>query len=258
MTSIHASIPANLQDATMAAKSRGQIASTTNVEDKEQRQIIEGKSAISLSSVVVRQLPESINNMQSVQSNSNQAPSYEDPASEDEVEISASKENDPLLSQSPALASSLRRPILAKRPLSDLPIFEPEYDVTDALCLGSSEQNIVNNVNLTTRIAATQSSWNGNQLAERSQSVNLTSRGLQDTGANGMASVEFPGRSSKRICSDLGKENTVETWGNLEQPLAAVSTAIKIGVPGPRKATVSSSSGTSSVKVKSRVGLRRL
>ena len=232
------------------------IHASAGAEDAEQIPTMKGKSASSMSSVVVRKLPERTTSTQSAPSNHHQAPEGERPASGDEGDESASKENDPLLSK-----TNIRRPTLAKRPLSNLPIVEPEYDLSDATFLSSSEQNVVNNLNSLAGIGTPDSSWKGLQLAERSQSLNVTGRGLQERGGNGMGSVDFEGRPTKRICSDSGKENAPENWGAgklLEKPLPAVSVATKVGAPTSRKVSVSSSSGTSSVKGKSRVGLRRL
>lgn len=259
MTSIHATIPSAMKSEVLAAKKRGETAGTAGTaigEDVEQSPTAKGKSASSSSSTVKRKLPEPIIGIQSAPNSPHQALEGEDPASEDEDDESASKENDPLLSPSPVL----RRPALAKRPLSDLPIVELEYDGTDAPCLGSSEQNVVNNVNPFAGIGASDSSRKSLQSAERAQSVNLSSRGLQETGGNGMGSVDSEGRPTKRICSDPGKENTLENWGAgkfLEKPLPAVGAGTKVVMPASRKAPASSL-GTSGVKGKSRVGLRRL
>lgn len=246
MTSIHASIPSDQKDEVLEAKRRGEIVGTVIGEDAEQRPTIKGRSASSLSSVVFKKLPESITGTQSARSN------FQAPASEDGDDESEAKENDPLLSRSPVPAPTPRRPTLAKRPLSDLPIVEPEYDVTDAPCLSSSEQNVANNVDQLAGIGASDSSRKGLQVAERSQGVNVTGWGLQETRGNGTGSVDFEGRPTKRICSDSGKENTIETWAAkklLEKPLPAISAATKVAEPVSRIV---------SVKGKSRVGLRRL
>ena len=263
MTSIHASIPSEMKYEVVAAKRRGETAVTAIGQDAEQSTTMNGKSASSLSSVIKRKLPEPIISVQSRPSNPHEALEGEGPASEDEDDKSASKENDPSLSLSPVIAPSPRRPALPKRPLSDLPIEEPEYDVTDAPCLGSSAQNVVNNIDPITGISASDSSRKGFQSAGRSQSVNLTSRGLQETRGNGMGSVDSEGRPTKRICSDPGKENTLENCENcdagkfVEKPSPAVSAATKIEMPVSRNASASSS-GTSKLKGRSRVGLRRL
>lgn len=253
MTSIHARISFDFKDMALAAKRRGEITGTVIGQDVEHRPTVKSKSTSSSSSVVMRKLPERIISTQSAPSNPHQALEGEGPTSEDEDDKSASKENDPLLSPSPVPAPSLRRP-----PLSDLSTVEPEYDAADAPYLSPSEQNVMNNLNPLAGIAASDSSRKGLQLAEWSQSVSMIARTLQETGGNGVGSVDFEGRPTKRICSDPGKENTLETWGArkvIEEPLLAVS---KVGVPTSRKASASSSSGRSIVKGKSRVGLRRL
>lgn len=264
MTSIHASIPHALNDEVMAAKRRRKTAGTVigeDGEDGEQRPKMKGTAGSSLSNVEMRMLPEHVTSTHSAPTNPRQAIEDEGLASEDEDDKSASKENNSLPASSPALGSSLRRASLAKRPLSDLPIVEPEHEVIDAACSSPSEQNIVNNTNQLTNMDASISSRKGLQSAERSQSVNMTGRGLQETRGNGMETVDLEGRPSKRICSDSGKENTLMTWEAvklMEKPLPAFSEATKTGVSASRNAPASSSSGTSSVKGKSRVGLRRL
>lgn len=253
MTSIHASISPDLLNGAMAAKRRGETAGTAIGKDPEERPTMKGKTASSLTGVVMRKLPERITSTQSAPSNPYQALEGEDPASEDEDDNTASKEND--------LARSPRRPSLVKRPLVDRLIDEQEYDVTDTPCSNSSNQNVLKHVNPLAGITASDESRKGLQLVEWSQSVNMTGRGLQESGGNGVGSVDFEGRPTKRICLDLGKENTLETWGPrkvVEKPLPSASAATKVGEPASRKASASSSSGTSSVKGKSRVGLRRL
>lgn len=253
MTSIHASISPDLLNGAMAAKRRGETAGTAIGKDPEERPTMKGKTASSLTGVVMRKLPERITSTQSAPSNPYQALEGEDPASEDEDDNTASKEND--------LARSPRRPSLVKRPLVDRLIDEQEYDVTDTPCSNSSNQNVLKHVNPLAGITASDESRKGLQLVEWSQSVNMTGRGLQESGGNGVGSVDFEGRPIKRICLDLGKENTLETWGPrkvVEKPLPSASAATKVGEPASRKASASSSSGTSSVKGKSRVGLRRL
>ena len=249
MTSIHASIPSELKDKALEAKRRGDAADTTIREDAEQRPKKKGKYASSLSSVTMRKLPDCDARTQSAPSNIDQALEFEDPANEDEDGESA-KENDPLSLHPIRPAPSPRRPSLAKRPLSDLPIGESEYDVTDAPCLSPSEQNVVDNVNLLADIAASESSC-----------VNVNDRSLQETGPNDVESVGNEGRAAKRICSDSGKENTLETWEAskpFDKIVPAAIAATKVGPSAPRKASAASSSGISSVKGKSRVGLRRL
>lgn len=233
MTSIHASIPSELKDKALEAKRRGDAADTTIREDAQQRPKKKGKHASSLSSVTMRKVPDCNASTQS----------------EDEDGESA-KENDHLSLHSIRPAPSPRRPSLAKRPLSDLPIGESEYDVTDAPILSPSEQNVVDNMNLLAGIGASESSR-----------VNVNDRSLQETGANDVDSVESEGRLAKRICSDSGKENTLEIWEAskpFDNILPAAIAATKVGLSAPRKASAASSSGTSSVKGKSRVGLRRL
>ena len=260
MTSIHAPIPFELAGRVLEAKKRGQTEGTAIGESAEQRPTMNAKSASSSSSVVMRKLPGRMASMQSVPSNPHQAQEDEGPATEEEDEKSVSKENDPLLSPSPFLSSFPKRSSLAKRPLSDISVVAPECDVTEASDLSPSEQNVLNNLNPSASIAPSDNSWKGH-LAESNQSVNTTGRGLQETGSNDVGSEDLEGRPTKRICSDSGKENTLETWEArklIEKPLSIVSAATKVGRPDSRTASASSSSGTNNFKVKSKVGLRRL
>lgn len=260
MTSIHASIPSELQNKALEAKRRGDMADTTTREDAEQRPEKKGKSSSSSPSVVKRKLPERIASTQSAPSNFDQALEFGDPANDDEDGESA-KENEPLLMHSLRPAPSPRPPSLAKRPLSDLPIGEPEHDVINPPCLSPSEQNIVDSVNMSAGAAASESSRQGLQLVEKCQSANMNNRSLQEMGANDVDRVDSEGRPAKRICSDPGKEKTLETWDAskpLEGVLPTENSAKKAGLPTSRKASVTSFSGRSSVKGKSRVGLRRL
>lgn len=259
MTSIHARIPFEYLDGVNAAKRRGETAGTAIREDAEQRQTSNIRSTGSLSSTVIRNLPEGITSTQLATSNAHQT--LEGLAGEVESDMSESKENHPSLSPPAVPAPSPRRASLAKRPLSDLRIVESEYDVDGRPCLSPSEQNVVNKVNPSAGSAASDSSWKGLQSAERSQSGNMTGRSVQETGANGVGSIGSEGRPTKRICSDSGKDNAFETWEDkklIEKPLPEISAGTMVGVPVYKKAPTSSSLGTSSVKGKIRVGLRRL
>ena len=260
MTSIHASIPSDARDAVLLAKRRGEIAGTAVGEDTEQRPMTKGKPASPSTRHPMRKLPECVTHEQSAPSTLHQALEDERPASEDEDDTSASKENDPLLSRAPVPVPvpSSRRPSMAKRPLSDLHIVKPEHDTIDATCSSPLEQSAVNNAIPSTSIATSYSSRKGLQLAEKSQSLNKTGHNNDN---NGMCSDDFDGRATKRICSDFGKEDTLETRGArklIETVLPTIGAASKVGGPSSRKASESSSSGISSVKGKARVGLRRL
>lgn len=267
MTSIHASIPSDLKDGALAAKRRGEDPGNNTVEDTEKRPTMKGKSA-NFSSVIMKNLPQRITSTQSAPLPLQLAQAVEESGSEDD-EKSGSKENDPMLSPSPALAQMPRRPMLAKRPLSDLPIpTECEYDPVEAPCISPSEQNVVNNMASMPTSPAAESSCKVPQLAERSKSVNFTGRGLQDTDANGLAAVSVEeqaldanARPAKRICSEESKENVVEGPGMEqlpERPVPVVSASSKAGISGLRKASAPASTGAGSMKGKPRVGLRRL
>lgn len=267
MTSIHASIPSDLKEAVLAAKKRGEEPGNTILEHAEQRPTMKGKSASS-SSVIMKKLSQRITSTQSAPQSLQLAQEDENSGSEND-EKSGSKENDPMLSPAPVPAQMPRRPMLAKRPLSDLPIpSEIDNESIEAPCISPSEQNVVNNMASTPAHATVENTRKAPQLAERSQSVNLTGRGLQDTDANGSTAVCFEERAiddtlrpAKRVCSEESKENVAEgpSLGKLpERPLPVVSRSSKAGMSAQRKASAPGSLGAGSLKGKSRVGLRRL
>ena len=261
MTSIHAPITSELKDAALAAKRRGETTCTAKEEDTEQRPTMNGKPASSLTDVQLERLPEHITPGQSLPSNIYQPVHGENPTNEDDDGISASKENDPLLSPSPVTLPSLQRRSAVKRPLSDLHIGEPEHETTTATCLSPSEQNVVNNEASCKIIHESDSSGNSLRLAGKSQDVTKTSRDLQETGCNTVGIDDCDKRPTKRICSDSGKDDMLEMWGTrrlIEMPLPAASAVTQLEVLNSRTASASSFLGTSSVKGKSRVGLRRL
>lgn len=127
----------------------------------------------------------------------------------------------------------------------------------DAPYLSPSEQNVVDNVHLLACVAASESSRQGLHIAEKFQSANMNDHGLQETEANDVDNVDPERRPAKRICSDPGKENTLETW-EASKPFEKTLPLKPVGPPASRKASAASFPGISSVKGKSRVGLRRL
>ena len=270
MTSIHASIPADLKEAALTAKRRGEAPGTAILEDTDTRPIMKGKSASSSGVVMKKKLPQRITSTQSAPLLRPLVQGGEDSGSEYEDDKSASKENDPKLSPSPVPVQSPRRPNLAKRPLSDLPTpFEIECDGIQAPCLSPSDQNVVNNTDPSPDEIMPESLRKLSQPAERNQSVNFTSRGLQEAGTTGISSVPLEDsyamddvRPAKRVCSDDGKENAVEGRG-LEKlsamPLQSISSAAMAGLSASRKASAPGPLGSGALKAgKARVGLRRL
>lgn len=268
MTSIHASIPLDLRDATLAARRRGEEPGTTTLEDLEQRPTMRGKSASS-SSVIMKKAPQRTTKQQ-LAPIQRQVPRNDDgTASEEEDEESASKENDPMLSPSPVPAQTPRRPTLSKRPLSDLatPI-EPDDEPIEASCLSPSDQNVLNNTISLPNDKPTNEPCKAPPLAERSQAVNFTGHGLQDVSSRDLAALPVEGkamddstRPAKRICSDESKENLSEQRPSLklpERPQSTVNITSKMTAPVPRKASAPGSLGTANGKRKARVGLRRL
>ncbi len=290
MTSIHARIPSEMKEAVLEAKRRGEAAGTEIKEDIIPRPGMHGKSASS-STVVMKKLPSHLASAQIASDRRVQsAPTSQiaggddtgENEADDDDEVSASKENDPSLSPSPVTTpQSPRRPALAKRPLSDLPTpIELDSDCEDAAGLSPSERNIANNAPLLPASASalastsvfTDPTRNPSSLAERSRSVNFTSRGLQDAGAEGLAIVPFEDKTNsddglpaaKRVCSGEGKENVLEGPNEVNPAVSMMkpaSTSVgttKAATGVARKAPTAAATGTGNVKARPRVGLRRL
>lgn len=266
MTSIHASIPANLREAVSAARRQGESPETAPREEKDQRPTLKGKSASS-SSVVMKKLPQRLIASQSVPPL--RAISLDGESDVEDDEASACKENDPALSPQPVLTQSPRRPNLTKRPLSDLPC--PTEEDLERQCTSPSEQNIANNITQSHADTSTSNTRPGSQLSERDQLVNTTGRSLQDASTNGAVFIsdntDAAGRPAKRICSNETKENAVEGHRILavDKPSASSSSTKLSDIPakiqsvGARKASAPGSLGAGGVKGgKARVGLRRL
>ena len=264
MTSIHGRIPSDLQDLAHSARSRGETAGTAMGKDTDQRPTMKGRSGSSLTSFLIRKSPDCVTHVQSAPSPLDQALKSHSSASEKEGSTSASKENDRLLSPSPVTVPTPRRPSTAKRPLSDLHTIEPEYDMTNAPCLSPSQQNIVNNVNSSARLAASEKSQKCLRLMEKGLSGYMTGHG-QETGASSTGSStgsdDLEGKPTKRICSHSGKENILENWEIKKSngaPLPGDCAATEHELSASRKAPMSNALGESRVKGKLRVGLRRL
>ena len=290
MTSIHAQIPSDMKEAVLEAKRRGEAAGTELRDEMISRPKMSGK-AVSSSTVVMKKLPSHLASVQAVSTGRVQsAPTgqtisghdIEETAADEDDEASASKENNPSLSPSPVTTpQSPRRPTLVKRPLSDLPTpIEPDSDCEDVAGLSPSERNIANNTpNLqpstfppTPPATSIDHTRKLPTLAERRRSVNFTSRGLQDAGAEGLAIVPFEDKSSsddgppaaKRVCSGEGKENVSEGPGEVKpaattmRPASANVVVTKAVAGILRKAPTAGALGAGSAKGRPRVGLRRL
>ena len=262
MTSIHALVPSSMKEAVREARQRG--------EDK-----------LSSNKNSVRRLS------QNLERNSNNPPSapppaiYEDPEPGDENEEDASKENDPTYSPHPFSPPTKRvpRPLLGKRPLSDLPTpeAEPSDDEEDHK-LSPSERNIAanfppanNHVNPSFKIT-------GGGTYE----MNLVSRGCSLSEYSSVAQREREPvglaihiaedndirtegtRPKKRVCSADEKENSMQE-GEAERGLEVQKKAAKKPdgvekkvVKGASLRKVSSNSVSGKGKTGARVGLRRL
>ncbi|KAL9121837.1 MAG: hypothetical protein Q9187_001612, partial [Circinaria calcarea] len=269
MTSIHANIPSILKEAVMEAKCRGEDKATkSNAKDA-----LSGPEAL-------KQRSHGLKSMRPSKTTKPTRVTDAPDLSDSETEAVASKENDPTLSPTPVSnpVPSPRRPVLGKRPLSDLPTpVESDSEAEEEQCksLNSSEQNIANNTpNLsysTTPPITTDPLYQSPKLVERSRSFNFAKRSTEDT-PTGLAIFHAEERdeeqpAAKRVCSGEEKENITE-GGTTKGPdrIAAVPktappsvVAVKTGVPGTRKASTASSGSVAGGKGgKARVGLRRL
>ena len=264
MTSIHASVPSDLRDASLSAKMRGEDPGTTLPEDCLSRPFIKDKRT-GLSSVIIKKLPQRIVSDQSVQNQHFKTQNADNSAIEEDGG-SASKENDPALSPIPVIPPSPRRPTLIKRPLSDLPCPHGPTETENPECLSPSEQNVINN---SSPELTRDPFYMGAQLAERNSLVNSSFRHYSDTTSNHQT-ISNPestdtenGRPFKRICSDEAKENAQAGYAQVDGR-SEQGKALKLnGVPGVVKATglrkASAPSALGGIKAgKARVGLRRL
>lgn len=271
MTSIHACIPTGLSEAVLAAKRRGETFGGALIADVEQQPPKTTKPCSS-SSARIREPPYvtiPYNN------NSRNAAEYDyNSDTETDDEASASKENDPSHSPSPVAPQIPRTSTSIKRPLSDLPTpTEPQFDEENSLGISSSERNIANNM------APFPSPYELNteappkalKLAERTRSVNFTSRGVQDGDMDELVMMPYDIKAgeadnvpaAKRRCSG-GKENAT---GGLGLERTTTVTARSVGGSGnaattkqvciasrkPALASIAGSKGN-----RPRVGLRRL
>ena len=265
MTSIHAGIPDRMREAVLVAKSRGEEPGAIIAENIERRPRMKYKSMTS-STVVMKNLPHRLSSKQLAPS-PRQIVQEHDTTSEDE-ENSECKENDPMLSPSPVPALLQRRPMLGKRPLSDLPVpLETHPDSGHAPLLSPSEQNIANGSDATSSNSKGGSSRKDSQLTERNISSITNGRRIQDVELNAVATqlledqIADGPRPSKRVCSEEGKENALEEHSYMrlpDWPLPVMNGMSRECLPNSRKASAPGSTNVGSLKGKSRVGLRRL
>ena len=259
MTSIHASVPANLKEAAREARCRGESPGTIYQDVEDRRPTLKAK-AVSAPTIVMKSLPE-----RRIRT-TRPAPTLQDAvyahevSDEQEDEAIASKENDPALSPSVVPPPSPRRPTLAKRPLSDLPC-PTEADIEP--CISPSQQNVINNTASTPSGPASNALNQYPQLTERNSMTNFGVRLAKDAfdeHSNDARSSKDADRPSKRVCSDEAKENIADDTLSTSTPELSkpITTSVKTQVTG-RKTSTTSSSGTGSVRSgKPRVGLRRL
>ena len=265
MTSIHAAVPDELREAVSAAKSRGEEPGAIVAENIERRPKMKYKS-MSSSTVIMKNLPHRLSSKQ-LAPPPPQIVQEHDPTSEDD-DNSDCKENDPMLSPSPVPALPQRRPLLPKRPLSDLPVpIETHPDSDHAPLLSPSKQNISNGSDSTSSNIKAGSLRKDSQLTERNTSSNTNGRRLQDVELNDVATQPLEDqiadgpRLSKRVCSEQGKENALKEHSYIrlpDWPLPVMNGMSRECLINSRKASGPGSTNVGSVKGKTRVGLRRL
>ena len=261
MTSIHATVPANLREAVAQAQCRGEEASKKTKGDRKWNSKSVGLLGLSADKGQDSAIQQSAAN--------------EAESDDDENEATASKENDPSLSPSPVAPQSPRKNILGKRPLADLPTPLDTDDDEEDNCssMTSSDRNVAKN---TQHLSNAQTCTEGNgerqrkspKLAERSRSFNFASRG-KDTSevATGLMITPFEDAggeitATKRVCSGEGKENVTETTGEKKEQVVVPKPALPVNA-GPKVSAGRNISATSSASgngkaARPRVGLRRL
>ena len=246
MTSIHASIPADLRDPALAAKRRGEEAGKT-VEDTPHKPTMNAKPTSS-SRVVMKRMPHRVMRVQSAHISQPSMTDLECSPSEEEDEKSASKENDPMLSPSPVPTQTPRRPSMVKRPLSDLSTtISLDCEPVGSSSLNSSDQNTLD-------CAIRAFSKAGPDLGERGENGSVALL------ADGMIS-DNEARLTKRVCHEDSKENIFSESLSKpfpERPLPRLLGDHKVAPFVSSKASAPSSLGARSMKGKARVGLRRL
>lgn len=272
MTSIHAAVPSTLAQAVYQAKSRGE-------------DVMKPSAPLQARSVGADDIKCRKRSHQSLHlSTYPSPPAVEDESDAEDDEASASKENNPSISPLPVPPPALlsRRPILGKRPLSDLPTpiesdDEDEYD--DGGNMTSSERNIAKNTpNLSTSFSSISVSCEPQRkyfkLSERSwASSNSTGRTRDESNNAGSFTFfedaddqDYERQTSKRICLQEGKENILEdvSSASAAQPksttptiglgLKTLSGAELVRKPSAPHVPI----GAGVPKAKPRVGLRRL
>lgn len=277
MASIHARIPANLQDDVVVAKRRGEASSTASKNYVDQTPKLRTSSGLAGKRPNHLHLSSQPRTRELSRANIGRSEEFDDTSDScAEDEASASKENDPSLSPSPVAIESPRISSSTKRPLSDLPT--PTEDICDlksSTSISPSEQNIPSNAPLISSplgFAAPDGFCESLKLVERSRSVNYVGRALQETGKEGLVTMSLDSKAnevdyapaSKRLCSRDGKENGFEDFGICETATVAARPMLANGnVPVARLPAAITrkpmvNTATSSRTARPRVGLRRL
>ena len=268
MTSIHASIPENLRDPTLAAKMRGEKAGRAVPRDIQCTSSTNAKVPSS-SSLIKKKTPRHVKRVQSLYVPQPLTVKEECSASEGDEE-SGSKENNPMLAPPPVSTHSRRRLSMAKRPLSDL--FTTSTDDCESCRVTSSsppDQDIQSNAILMAPKREPDGSLRLPQLADEGPVTGFASRGPEEGGENGSVLLLPDGiinedgiRPTKRICLNQQIENNAceERWSKslTERSLPITQVVSKVAPFAPRKASAPRCVGVGSVREKARVGLRRL
>ncbi|MCJ1312430.1 hypothetical protein MMC25_006104 [Agyrium rufum] len=223
MTSIHAGIPAAIKEAVVQVRRRGE-----EVEKKQN-----SREAIDLVPGTKRKLITHAARPQPrmITTNRPSHPNLDSDSEDEETPESASKENDPFLSPSSFNAPSAplpqrRRPLLGKRPLSDLPTpTESDLEGEEASkAPNASEQNIAANV--TGEITPSTSSF-GSSSSIPSQASSASSVGTTASVSRKITLVER-GRSFNESTTSSFSESFCEQPSARTSSFAGVGLAIKM------------------------------
>ena len=227
MTSIHARIPMDMKNAILAAKSRGDPATTSGTDDVDRNSSINTPSYYASTAVSKGSRSSTISQIDSQKIMHDLPGSYamdhgEDSEVDTDDEISASKENDPSQSPPSFTIPTITKSSSTKRPLADLPIpTEPDYDMEISSGISPSDRNVANNAPVFSGLSFTsiEGSHQSLKLTERNRTMYPTNQESQhETCKVGLAITYVDIRAdetddmppAKRLCCVKGKENIAE------------------------------------------------
>ncbi len=251
MTSIHAPIPQNLKDVVLEAKRRGE-SDVNRIQSEPAERPATLRATSNTSSVVMKKAK----GMQQDNARVPPQPSFAEGAPENIEEQDDTKENDPAQSFSPAIPSSesMRKNILGKRPLSELPT-PVDTEATDTT---ASDLNI---------LAGRKSPAEILPVAEPVRKSPKLHVSTPDTNGHGRireddsASIATDNPSRPVTTGHEEKENVREDQRHsTDFPQIVSKTPSPQAVSGPPRPTLRkvSNLGSSRSKAQARTGIRRL